>query len=59
VDKLFHHGHHTKEGKQQDPQAAPTGAPPQKKESEMDKFKDYVKKDEELEQQGDAYGGLM
>ncbi|KAJ5214879.1 hypothetical protein N7468_010558 [Penicillium chermesinum] len=28
-------------------------------ESEMDKFKDYWKKDKQLEEEGDEYGGLM
>ncbi|KAK5801096.1 hypothetical protein VI817_003308 [Penicillium citrinum] len=30
-----------------------------KKEGEMDKLKDYYHKDEELEEEGETYGGLM
>ncbi|KAJ5286734.1 hypothetical protein N7478_002420 [Penicillium angulare] len=30
-----------------------------KKESEMDKFKDYIHEDEEIEQEGGTYGNLM
>ncbi|OKP14882.1 hypothetical protein PENSUB_5478 [Penicillium subrubescens] len=30
-----------------------------KKESELDKMKDYLHEDEELEQEGRTYGGLM
>ena len=75
MERLFHHEHHhgSKDGKQPEGQMPagqmPAGgnaamaeqAKPQqaKKEGEFAKFEDYVKKDEELEQEGDTYGGLM
>lgn len=60
MDKMFHHHGHGehKEGtadtaqSQDQQQAAP-------KESEGQKFKDYIKKDEQMEQEGKEYGGLM
>ena len=42
MDKLFYHGHHNDEKRQEGQQEA-QGAEPQKKESELDKFKDYMK----------------
>jgi hypothetical protein len=56
---MFHHEHHHKDDKHQDSQQQPQGEEPQKKESEMGKFKDYMKEDEKLEQEGQTYGGLM
>ncbi len=69
------HHHGSKDGKQPEGQLPSGGnaamaqqAKPQqpqqqqqqtKKEGELSKFEDYVKKDEELEQEGDTYGGLM
>jgi len=59
MEKMFHHEHHQKDGKQQEGQQEAQGKEPQKKESEMDKLKDYIKEDEKLEQEGGTYGGLM
>ena len=61
MDKLFH----AKKNEHEQAQAqGPVGndqrqgeAP--KKESEMDKIKDYFKEDEKLEEEGKEYGGLM
>ncbi|KAF8860232.1 hypothetical protein BDZ45DRAFT_741595 [Acephala macrosclerotiorum] len=62
VDKLFHH--HKKEGEQSSGQQLPQSqgqggqqAPP--KEGEYQKFKEYMKEDEELQKEGQEYGGLM
>ena len=64
MERIF--DHHHKEGKdqsqssgqgqQQDQQGQQK---PQHKEGEMDKFRDYIKEDEEMEQEGGTYGGLM
>ena len=58
-ERLFHHEHHQKDRKQQDSQQRVEGKEPQKKESEMDKFKDYMKEDDELGEEGKEHGGLM
>jgi hypothetical protein len=71
VEKLFHHKHHQDGGgqKQQGSNQAQAGKP-QQKESEFNKleddvakdkneFKDYIKEDENIEAEGDKYGGLM
>jgi hypothetical protein len=64
MDRMLHPGHHdNKENPSQvkddqehlDPQHE--DAP--QKEGEMDKFKDYIKKDEQMEQEGRTYGDLM
>lgn len=62
VEGLFHH--HKKDvnddnsaSKAQQQQNSSTEQP--KKESEYDKFKDYMAEDKKLEQEGDEYGGLM
>lgn len=39
-------------GQQQQP-------PPEHKETEVQKFKDYIHEDEEMEEEGKTYGGLM
>jgi hypothetical protein len=57
VEKMFHHEHHHKDGKQQEEQEAQSKVPQMV--GEMDKFKDYTKEDEKLEQEGRTYGGLM
>lgn len=59
MEKIFHHQHHHKNGKQQEDQQDAQSKEPQRKESEMDKFKDYIKEDKNLEQEGDTYGDLM
>jgi hypothetical protein len=59
VEKIFHHERHHKDGKlQEGQQEAQTKEVPEK-ESEVEKFKDYIKEDEQLEQEGKTYGGLM
>lgn len=52
VEKMFHHEHHHKDGKQQDAQIQAQGQEPEKEESEMRTFTDYMKEDEKLEQEG-------
>jgi hypothetical protein len=56
VDRLFHHEHEKKEHESR--QNAQGKGIPEKK-SEIDKIEDYLKEDEELEQEGRTYGGLM
>lgn len=64
MERIFDHHHHNKDnaGDQsgaQGQQGQQGQQKPQHKESEMDKFRDYIKKDEEMEQEGGTYGGLM
>ena len=59
VDKIFHHGHH-KEGEKatgQQQAAQDQGQP--HKESEEQKFKEYMAEEKKLDQEGKEYGGLM
>ncbi|PLB49824.1 hypothetical protein P170DRAFT_426690 [Aspergillus steynii IBT 23096] len=63
MDKMFHH-HQTRqnqERQQQQPQQQGQSQmqDPEKHESEMDKFKDYIEEDEEMEREQGSYGGLM
>jgi uncharacterized membrane-anchored protein YjiN (DUF445 family) len=60
-DKIFHHHKH-EEGQQATRQQAGQAGQaqqPVQKESKIDKFKDYIKEDKELEREGKEYGGLM
>ncbi|KAB8229727.1 hypothetical protein ETB97_008881 [Aspergillus alliaceus] len=65
LDRVLHPGryHHQKEEQHQEEQRQDQpesqGQESQKKEGELDKFKDYIKKDEEMEEEGDTYAGLM
>jgi hypothetical protein len=71
VEKLFHHKHHQDGGGQEQQKSNRTQAgKPQQKEGEFNKleddvakdkneFKDYIKEDENIEAEGDKYGGLM
>lgn len=70
VERLFdhhHHGHHGQDGKSgeqsqsggQSQQQQGGSQQPEHKESEMNKFRDYIKEDEKIEQEGGTYGGLM
>lgn len=68
MERIFdrHHGHHGQEGESGEHsqsgsqgQQQQGGQQPEHKESEMDKFHDYIKKDEQMEQEGGTYGGLM
>lgn len=54
---MLHHEHHHKDEKRQEGQEA-RGKLSQK-EGEMDKFKNYIKEDDRLEEEGRTYGGLM
>lgn len=58
MDKVFHHGHHNKDGQQANgsQQQPPKEGEAKKLEGE---FKDYMKKDEQLSAEGKEYGGLM
>ncbi|PWY94867.1 hypothetical protein BO94DRAFT_621312 [Aspergillus sclerotioniger CBS 115572] len=71
-ERLFgHHPHHHQNESQDETnqgtegqcsnQQKSTGTQPSHhgEESEMDKLKDYVHEDEELEKEGQTYGGLM
>lgn len=63
MDRILHPGHHEEKNppsqdNDKDDQQTPHGDEP-KKESEMDKFKDYIKKDEQMEEEGRTYGDLM
>ncbi|KAJ5306505.1 hypothetical protein PENANT_c031G05136 [Penicillium antarcticum] len=67
MDRMLHRDHH--ENKDQAGQAKDEHDSTQvehedmpsqpKKEDEMDKMKDYMKKDEQMEQEGRTYGDLM
>ena len=61
VDKIFHHGHH-KEGEQatgQQQQAGQGQAQQPHKETEGEKFKEYMAEEKRLDEEGKEYGGLM
>lgn len=59
MERFFeHHHHHNKDNDSGDKSKA-QDQKPQQKESEMDKLRDYYHRDEELEEQGKTYGGLM
>ncbi|KAI7347573.1 hypothetical protein KC320_g7157 [Hortaea werneckii] len=58
MDKVFHHHHH-KDG-QQGPKESQSGEqPPQHKETEGEKFKEYMSEERKLDEEGKEYGGLM
>lgn len=63
MERFFehHHHHHDKDsnGNSNSDQSKARDQKPQQKESEMDKLRDYYHRDEELEEQGKTYGGLM
>ncbi|KAJ5864464.1 uncharacterized protein N7529_006380 [Penicillium soppii] len=61
MDRMLHPGHHdNKDHPNQDKDNhEPQHEDEPKKESEADKFKDYIKKDEQMEEEGRTYGGLM
>ncbi|KAL5322996.1 hypothetical protein ACEPPN_007522 [Leptodophora sp. 'Broadleaf-Isolate-01'] len=59
VDKIFHHDRH-KEGEQATgQQQAAQGQREPHKESEEQKFKEYMAEEKKLDQEGEEYGGLM
>lgn len=57
LDKVFHHGHN-KDGEQQQ-QGQGTQNSGGKPESEGQKFKEYMKEDQQEVKEGKEYGGLM
>ncbi|CZR63090.1 uncharacterized protein PAC_12987 [Phialocephala subalpina] len=69
VDKLFHHHKEGEQAGQQVPrgqgqdqgqyQGQDQGQQAPPKEGEYQKFKEYMKEDEELQKEGKEYGGLM
>lgn len=63
MDRILHPGHHEEKNplnqdKDKDDNQNPH-ADESKKEGEMDKVKDYLKKDEQMEEEGRTYGDLM
>jgi hypothetical protein len=63
-ERIFHHHEGNRAGnkdKNVDPQDKTDSQRPQgeQKEGEMDKLKDYLHKDEQLEEEGHEYGDLM
>ncbi|RAO73460.1 uncharacterized protein BHQ10_009472 [Talaromyces amestolkiae] len=69
-DKLFHHKNRDEHGVHSGYQAQPSGETRPQHESEIKRFendlkkeenklKNYLDKDEELEEEGKTYGGLM
>lgn len=50
------HHHKKDEGEKSKQEGSKEG---QKKETEMEKFKDYMAEDRKLEEEGKEYGGLM
>lgn len=63
MDRMLHRDHHdNKDQARQDKDEHEHDMDHEdqpKKEGEMDKFKDYIKKDEEMEAEGRTYGDLM
>lgn len=60
MDRILHPGHHEEKNPlnpEENHEPEHEDAP--KKESEMDKAKDYVRKDEQMEQEGRTYEDLM
>ena len=57
MDKMFHHHH--KDGQQASKDSQSGEQPPQHKETEGEKFKDYMKEERKLDEEGKEYGGLM
>lgn len=58
MDKMFHHHH--KDGQQASKEGQSGEQPPaQHKETEGEKFKDYMKEERKLDEEGKEYGGLM
>ncbi|KAL3461898.1 hypothetical protein BJX64DRAFT_150259 [Aspergillus heterothallicus] len=62
LDRLRHHHHHNEDKTESQDMSKPAehqgGLREDLKKDEED-FKQYMKKDEELEEEGDTYGGLM
>ena len=52
MEKMFHLERHHKDGKLQEGQREAQAKEVPEKESEVEKFKDYIKEDEQLEQEG-------
>ncbi|KAI7539096.1 hypothetical protein KC331_g9950 [Hortaea werneckii] len=57
MDKMFHHHHKDEQQTSKDSQSGEQ--PPQHKETEGEKFKDYMKEERKLDEEGKEYGGLM
>lgn len=61
MDRILHPGHHEEKNtlsQDKDTHHTPHGDEP-KKEGEVDKFKDYIKKDERMEEGGRTYNDLL
>lgn len=61
MDKIFHHKKEEEKSHSSEQEATEASESGKKSgfKDEEQKFKDYMKKDEELEQEGKEYGGLM
>lgn len=60
MDRMLHPGHHENKHPNQDKdEHEPQHEDAPKKEDEMDKAKDNMKKDEQMEQEGRSYEDLM
>ncbi|KAI7344128.1 hypothetical protein KC354_g15315 [Hortaea werneckii] len=57
MDKMFHHHH--KDGQSASKEGESGEQPPQHKETEGEKVKDYMKEERKLDEEGKEYGGLM
>ncbi|KAI7268669.1 hypothetical protein KC345_g7640 [Hortaea werneckii] len=57
MDKMFHHHH--KDGQQASKEGKSGEQPPQHKETEGEKFKEYMNEERKLDEEGKEYGGLM
>ncbi|KAI6793440.1 hypothetical protein KC332_g17354 [Hortaea werneckii] len=57
MDKMFHHHH--KDGQQGSKESQSGEQPPQHKETEGEKFKEYMSEERKLDEEGKEYGGLM
>lgn len=65
--KFFHHKHHDEQGEKSGNPEGISGTKPESETAKFEdslkkegsKFKDYIHEDEELEEEGKTYGGLM
>ncbi|KAI7264394.1 hypothetical protein KC343_g4732 [Hortaea werneckii] len=57
MDKMFHHHH--KDGQQVSKEGQSGEQPPQHKETEGEKVKEYMSEERKLDEEGKEYGGLM
>ncbi|KAI7086292.1 hypothetical protein KC356_g5146 [Hortaea werneckii] len=57
MDKMFHHHH--KDGQSASKESESGEQLPQHKETEGEKFKEYMSEERKMDEEGKEYGGLM